>query len=689
FATGQRQNYGSYVHVEPIGGEFVDNTLPKDNGGNLYKKVRPDVDWAYRNGNFQQYPDDGWSKSTNSAAADWTDLDEFLRVMNQATSDPDYIDQVEVVADLDQWMDWFATMTLLANGETNPSSGTDDDYSIYRGEIDPRIILVPHDLDTILGFGDESAISDPESTLFDMIEPGVRGDILNPLVPLFNNTQIRTRYFESLRRLAQTSFAKPRFDELLVNHLSGWVPQAEIDAMISWMDQRRAFVTAQANIELGPPPPLDPPTTTATLDSAHGNLMIHEVLAAGSPDAIELFNAGPGVATLDGMTLSDEPSQPDLFTIPPGTTLAAGDYISFDSTQLGFTIDTDGETITLFAPASDGGAVLESISFGLQIPGFSIGRSGPGSDTWALMPPTIGSANAAATPLGSPATLRINEWLAQPDTRFKRDYIELYNPAADPVALGGLTITDDVNNDLSPFQLPPLSFIAADGFSVFHPVGSDAVPGEWDELPFRLSQDLDWITVLGSNGVLVDQVHLLQQTPDVAQGRAPDGAADYAYFSFATPGLRNPQQTTQVADLVDWDATWKFDDSDTDLGTAWRDPSYNDSAWQSGQAALGVESDPLPIALVTPLAFQPPATHYFRHQFNFTGSPANTTLDLSTLVDDGGIVYLNGTEIARLRLPAQVNHDTFANTFVEAIIEGPFAVPDGLLLSGANTIAVE
>ncbi|MGI9244970.1 MAG: putative Ig domain-containing protein, partial [Verrucomicrobiales bacterium] len=128
---------------------------------------------------------------------------------------------------------------------------------------------------------------------------------------------------------------------------------------------------------------------------------------------------------------------------------------------------------------------------------------------------------------------------------------------------------------------------------------------------------------------------------------------------------------------------------DTDLGTAWRIPSYDDSAWQSGQAALGVESDPLPIALVTPLAFQPPATHYFRHQFNFTGSPANTTLDLSTLVDDGGIVYLNGTEIARLRLPAQVNHDTFANTFVEAIIEGPFAVPDGLLLSGANTIAVE
>src|SRR5207245_11707339 len=31
--------------------------------------------------------------------------------------------------------------------------------------------------------------------------------------------------------------------------------------------------------------------------------------------------------------------------------------------------------------------------------------------------------------------------------------------------------------------------------------------------------------------------------------------------------------------LLAIDAVWKFNDSGTDLGTAWRDPAYNDTAW--------------------------------------------------------------------------------------------------------------
>ena len=55
--------------------------------------------------------------------------------MNQASGDPDYIAQVEAVANLDQWMRWFAVEALIANGETNASNGADDDYSMYRGRL--------------------------------------------------------------------------------------------------------------------------------------------------------------------------------------------------------------------------------------------------------------------------------------------------------------------------------------------------------------------------------------------------------------------------------------------------------------------------------------------------------------------------------------------------------------------------
>ena len=102
--TGDNEDYGRFVHLQPLNGDLIDEKIPNDRQGNLYKKVRPDVDWAFREGNFGRYSQDGWSKQTNKSENDWSDLDEFLRVMNQAPGDPDYIAQVEAVANLDPWM---------------------------------------------------------------------------------------------------------------------------------------------------------------------------------------------------------------------------------------------------------------------------------------------------------------------------------------------------------------------------------------------------------------------------------------------------------------------------------------------------------------------------------------------------------------------------------------------------------
>ena len=113
------------------------------------------------------------NKETNEDENDWSDLNQFLDVMNNAPGSGSYVAQVEAVANLDQWMQWFGAMAIVANGETNASNGADDDHSIYRGVVDPRFQFVPHDLDTILGKGDGSRITDPEHTIFDMISPFV------------------------------------------------------------------------------------------------------------------------------------------------------------------------------------------------------------------------------------------------------------------------------------------------------------------------------------------------------------------------------------------------------------------------------------------------------------------------------------------------------------------------------------
>jgi hypothetical protein len=150
---------------------------------------------------------------------------------------------------------------------------------------------------------------------------------------------------------------------------------------------------------------------------------------------------------------------------------------------------------------------------------------------------------------------------------------------------------------------------------------------------------------------------------------------------------------SQAGPLIGITDVWKYNQTGTDLGTSWRLPAFNDTAWPSGPALLYVESDPLPAPKNTSLSYTSPqqTTFYFRKSFNFSGNPATTALAAHLIVDDGAIVYLNGTEVLRLGLPTgPIAYSDFANRTVDnAIYEGPFTLPNSSLLQGANVIAVE
>lgn len=238
--------YGAYVHMEPQGSESVARQFPDDDSGNLYSKRRPDSKLAHRAGDIAAYQADGWDKSTNDSEADWSDLDAWLAAV-QDTSNPDYLTNLESVMDIDQWVRWFGVMTLLGNAETNISNGADDDYYVYGGRLDPRIKAVPHDLDTIFGLGDGSAVTDPELTIYDMIE---RGDVIPALVPFIRDPLVMQKYHVALRELIEGPFAKENFDELLTNCLENRVPPPVLSGMISFMDARRSYVLSVVNPNL-------------------------------------------------------------------------------------------------------------------------------------------------------------------------------------------------------------------------------------------------------------------------------------------------------------------------------------------------------------------------------------------------------------------------------------------------------
>src|SRR5207247_4701115 len=87
-------------------------------------------------------------------------------------------------------------------------------------------------------------------------------------------------------------------------------------------------------------------------------------------------------------------------------------------------------------------------------------------------------------------------------------------------------------------RIAPVSFIAANGFTVFQPDG-ESTDGA-DHLSFKLSPDRGEIALFDPNLVLIDYVLYGPQRTDISQGRSPNGSSNIVFFAVATPGSPNP-----------------------------------------------------------------------------------------------------------------------------------------------------
>ena len=445
------------------------------------------------------------------------------------------------------------------------------------------------------------------------------------------------------------------------------------------------------------------PTVSRTWEvtSPEPNLVINEVLAEGaevgrSPDLIELYNAGESAINLQGMSLTDDLDRPSKFVFDEARILRPGEYlvVTADSgtsagVHTGFSLRRGGDRVYLFDTVANGQSLIDSVVFGIQIPGMSIGRVGPAGQ-WALNTPSLGEANAMA-PTGGPSELVINEWFAAGDSLLRDDFIELYNPSPLPVDLGGLYLTDELGGSSNQHEIAPLSFIAANDYARFIADGNEQAGG--DHLNFRLSTDQEELALLTSDSRIIDTVFYFPQTVDVSQGRTPNGGTSFAFFALPTPGGPNPQPTTSTRSIIEIGDTWSYDNSGTNLRSSWRRANFDASAWESGPGPLGNEREPLaePIATEFNLGTPTNPTFYFRKSFTVDFDPATAIVQLQTQIDDGAIVYINEQEVLRLGMPnGRVGYTTTANRAVnEAQFEGPFTVPTSALQRGENLIAVE
>jgi hypothetical protein len=326
-------------------------------------------------------------------------------------------------------------------------------------------------------------------------------------------------------------------------------------------------------------------SNTWTIDTSYSQIVINEVLAQNieavdhngtTPDIIELYYDGPSPLSLAGMSISDNTDNPMKFVFSGGTTMNAGDYLVLyaddnlltPGIHLGFGLDADGEGVYLYDTIGNGGALLDSVEFGIQLGDLSIGRAADGQ--WRLTIPTFGQANIAQI-LGNPSTLKINEWLADGDVYRSTDFIEIYNPHPMPVDMGGMFLTDDPVAEPNRHQIAPLSFVPGAGYVIFI-ADSDEEDGP-DHLNFRLSPNQEIIGLFDAGLNEVDQVIFHPQTTDVSQGRDPDGESTYAFSEPPTPRVSNAV-TVVINEVLahshgaapDWIELYNTTDANIDIG---------------------------------------------------------------------------------------------------------------------------
>lgn len=212
------------------------------------------------------------------------------------------------------------------------------------------------------------------------------------------------------------------------------------------------------------------------------------------------------------------------------------------------------------------------------------------------------------------------------------------------------------------------------------------------DFEFRISRfatfAIDGLPVFASDTIAV----LLESesTSFAAVDLAPDSGERLTY-SFATP----PEPFFGRRELLSLTAsTWRANASGADLGTAWSEPGYDDSqaGWSSGTGLFGFSgaAGVYPAPITTPLAAGR-STHYFRARFEWTNDPAGIVLVASNYLSDGAVVYLNGIEAKRIRLPAgevAFNTPATGGPAVKGAVE-LVGLQASSLLVGENVIAVE
>lgn len=171
--------------------------------------------------------------------------------------------------------------------------------------------------------------------------------------------------------------------------------------------------------------------------------------------------------------------------------------------------------------------------------------------------------------------------------------------------------------------------------------------------------------------------------------------AGYRFIGWSNTNSVSEQATT----LFGRGSEWSYYDQGSLDDYNWESNTYNASSWKKGSAPLGYYTSDAanergyntPLDFGTDAANKRP-TYYFRKSFQLSEAPtADDKFVLDYTIDDGMVIYINGTEAARYLMPAgTISYSTYASTYANNNPDNGSIILDATLFrKGTNVIAIE
>lgn len=562
--------WGLYLLVEQQDKEFIESRWGAGEDGNLWKCTNDgNSTLEYLDSNESSYYND-YDLKTNETTNDWSDLVDFVDQLNN-TSLSVLPDSLHNRLDVNSALAMLAIDNYIVNLDSY--AGRCANYYFYDRDLDDRITFTKWDQNEAWGIFNQYNMS---TTAMQQLSPywtNPQWGQERPLAErLLQIDQYEEVYFGHYKKLMNGA-AEPATLVARMEELRDMIRPYVYDDPNTMFSDNDFEVCMTSNVNAGGgggPGGRSIPALQTFIVNRHSylqgvvdawtpveGLVINELMAKNNnvvpdehgdyDDWIEIANVSSGGIDLTGMILTDhwEGTADYVF---PSVTLNPGEYVvvwADESPDQGdyhapFKLDADGEEVFLI----DEGVIIDQVTYPGLGTDVSYGRYPDGADAWQLLSlATPGTENLNPE---EPETvvLYINEFLASNDTGLQdesgeyEDWLEIYNPGPEDVELAGLFLTDNLE-ETTQWAFPDMN-LEAGGFLVVW-CDNDETDGPL-HTNFKLSGGGEEIGLFGrltAGNEVIDSLEYDAQTTDISQGRTPDGAEVWDFFTEPTPGASN------------------------------------------------------------------------------------------------------------------------------------------------------